>query len=172
MGTRWGKDERTRLRPFSPASAKALTSHSPYSTKDETETMRHSSSKGVCYKWGEGVLFIVCQGRFSTVISGSAGCKQQWRRCLIFMRRLDTRGCRVGSGGLAQGLQDRWEPVWFDRLPVKPVRTCSGLFRYETGPNSKFKFELKKWKIPKKFLKILQAAMNLMVSNFLQNSFI
>ena len=30
----------------------------------------------------------------------------------------------------------------------------------------------KKWKIPKKFLKILQGATNLMVSNFLKNSFI
>ena len=24
-----------------------------------------------------------------------------------------------------QGLQNRWEPVWFDRLPVKPVRPGS-----------------------------------------------
>ena len=30
----------------------------------------------------------------------------------------------------------------------------------------------KKWKIPKKFLKILQGATNLMVSNFLKNSFV
>ena len=45
-----------------------------------------------------------------------------------------------------QGLQNQWEPVWFDRLPVKPVRAGSGLDRYETDPNSKFKFELKKMK--------------------------
>ena len=30
----------------------------------------------------------------------------------------------------------------------------------------------KKWKIPKKFLKILQGATNLIVSNFLKNSFV
>src|SRR6185312_10284782 len=35
----------------------------------------------------------------------------------------------------------------------------------------KFEFE-KKSKIPKKFLKILQGATNLMVSNFLKNSFV
>ena len=71
-----------------------------------------------------------------------------------------------------QGLPNRWEPVRFDRLPVKPVRSGSGLGRYQTGSNSKFKFKFKKWKIPKKFLKILQGATNLMVSNFLKNSFI
>ena len=47
-----------------------------------------------------------------------------------------------------------------------------GFGRYPTGQNSNFKFKFKKWKIPKKFLKILQVAMNLMVSNFLKNSFI
>jgi hypothetical protein len=71
-----------------------------------------------------------------------------------------------------QGSPNRWEPVRFDRLPVKPVRPGSGLVRYPTGQNSKFKFKFKKWKIPKKFLKILQGAMNLIVSNFLKNSFI
>ena len=50
--------------------------------------------------------------------------------------------------------------------------TGSGLDRYQTGSNSKFKFKFKKWKILKKFLKILQGAKNLMVSNFLKNSFI
>ena len=45
-----------------------------------------------------------------------------------------------------QGSQNRWEPVRFDRLPVKPIRTGSGLGRYQTGPNSKFKFEFKKMK--------------------------
>ena len=45
-------------------------------------------------------------------------------------------------------------------------RSGSGLGRYQTGPNSKFKFKFKK------FLKILQGATNLMVSNFLKNSFI
>jgi len=48
--------------------------------------------------------------------------------------------------------------VW--PVPVKPVRsgsglgrfgqTGSGLGRYQTGPNSKFEFEFKKWKIPQK----------------------
>ena len=71
-----------------------------------------------------------------------------------------------------QGSPNRWEPVRFDRLPVKPIRPGSGLDRYQTGPNSKFKFKFKKWKILKKFLKILQGATNLMVSNFLKNPFI
>ena len=47
---------------------------------------------------------------------------------------------------LNQDLQNRWEPVRFDRLLVKPVRPGTGLVRYETGPNSKFKFEFKKMK--------------------------
>ena len=64
-----------------------------------------------------------------------------------------------------QGLQNRWEPV-------RPVRPGSGLGRYQTGPNSKFKFDLKKMKNSKRFLKILQGATNLMVSNFLKNSFV
>ena len=55
-----------------------------------------------------------------------------------------------------------------NRTGLKPVRTGSGLVRYETGPNSKFKFKLKN----EKFLKIRQGAMNLMVSNFLKNPFI
>jgi len=50
-----------------------------------------------------------------------------------------------------QGSPNLWEPVRFDRLPVKPVRPGSGLGRYQIGPNSKFKFEFKKIK---KFLKI------------------
>ena len=45
-----------------------------------------------------------------------------------------------------QGSPNRWEPVQFDRLPVKPVRPGSGLGRYQTGPNSKFKFEFQKMK--------------------------
>ena len=47
-----------------------------------------------------------------------------------------------------------------------------GLGRYQTGLNLKFKFELKNEKFLKNFLKILQGATNLMVSNFLKNSFI
>ena len=54
--------------------------------------------------------------------------------------------------------------------PVWPAG--SGFGRYPTGQNSKFKFKFKKWKISKKNPKILQGAMNLMVSNFLKNSFI
>ena len=45
-----------------------------------------------------------------------------------------------------QGSPYRCEPVRFDRLPVKPVRSGFGLGRYQTGPNSKFKFEFKKMK--------------------------
>ena len=53
-----------------------------------------------------------------------------------------------------------------------PVWSGSGLVRYETGTNSKFEFEFKIMKNSQKNLKILQGAMNLMVSNFLKNSFI
>ena len=52
-----------------------------------------------------------------------------------------------------QGLQNRWGPVRFDRLPVKPVRSGSGLGWYQTGPNSKFKFEFKKMKNSQKIPK-------------------
>ena len=52
-----------------------------------------------------------------------------------------------------QGSPNRWEPVRFDRLPVKPVRPGSSLVRYQTGPNSKFKFEFKKMKNSQKILK-------------------
>ena len=44
----------------------------------------------------------------------------------------------------AQGSPNRWEPVRFDRLPVKPVGTGSVSHRYPTGQNSKFKFKFKK----------------------------
>ena len=58
------------------------------------------------------------------------------------------------------------------RLPVKLVRTGSGLGRFQTDPNLKFEFEFKKMKIPKKILKILQVATNLMVSKNFKYSFI
>ena len=51
-------------------------------------------------------------------------------------------------------------------------RSGSGSVRYETGQNSKFKFEFKKLKFSNKFLKILQVATNLMVSNFFKYLFI
>jgi len=38
---------------------------------------------------------------------------------------------------------------------TKPVRPGFSLGRYQTGPNSKFKFEFKKMKNSQKFLKIL-----------------
>ena len=53
----------------------------------------------------------------------------------------------------AQGLQNRWEPVRFDRLPVKPVQPGFGLGWYQTGPNSKFKFKFKKMKNSQKISK-------------------
>ena len=52
-----------------------------------------------------------------------------------------------------QGSPNRWEPVQFNRLPVKPVRPGSGLVRFETGSNSKFKFEFKKMKNSQKIPK-------------------
>ena len=53
--------------------------------------------------------------------------------------------------GQEQGLPNQWEPVWFDRLLVKPVR--SGFGWYQTGPNSKFKFKFKKMKNSQKIPK-------------------
>ena len=77
---------------------------------------------------------------------------------------------RFESSSLGQGLQNWWEPV---RFAVKPVPLGSGLGRYQTGTNSKFKFKFKKnEKFQKKFLKIFQGATNLMVSNFLKNSLV
>ena len=88
----------------------------------------------------------------------------------VVPRRLANQVLRVSA---YQGSPYRWESVRFDRLPVKPIRSGSGLGRYQIGSNSKFKFEFKKnKKIPKKFLKILQGVTNVMVSNFLKNSFV
>ena len=55
-------------------------------------------------------------------------------------------GSNIGQLHQVQGYPNRWEPVWFDRLPVKPDRPGSGSDRYETGQYSKFKFEIKKMK--------------------------
>ena len=52
-----------------------------------------------------------------------------------------------------QGSPYHWEPVRFDRLLVKPVRPGFGLGRYQTGPNSKFKFKFKKMKNSQKIPK-------------------
>ena len=49
-----------------------------------------------------------------------------------------------------QSSPNRWEPVRFDRLPV---RSGSGLGWYQIGSNSKFKFKFKKWNILKKIPK-------------------
>ena len=68
--------------------------------------------------------------------------------------------------------KNRPELVRKSRLPVKPVRTGSGLDRFQTGPNLKFKFEFKKIKNSQKLLKILYVATNLMVSKFFKYSFI
>ena len=56
----------------------------------------------------------------------------------------------------------------------EPIRSGSGsgLGQYQTGLNLKFKFKFKKMKKIQKFLKILQGATNLMVLNFLKNSFV
>jgi len=62
-----------------------------------------------------------------------------------------------------QGSQNRWEPVRFDWLPVKPIRAGIKPAQIQNSNlNSK----------NEKFLKILQGGTNLMVSNFLKNSFI
>ena len=50
------------------------------------------------------------------------------------------------SSSHGQGFKSRPEPVRKPRLPVKSVRIGSGSGRFQTGPNSKFKFELKKIK--------------------------
>ena len=61
--------------------------------------------------------------------------RESWSNCILGPKTIR-----------AQGLQNRGEPVRFDRLPVKLVRSGSRLGRYQTGPNSKFKFEFKKMK--------------------------
>ena len=88
---------------------------------------------------------------------------------------VEHRAPRVWSGTIVldhQGFKFRPEPVRIPRLPVKPVRTGSGLIRYKPVQIQNLNLNSKKWKILKKFLKILQDATNLMVSNFLKNSFI
>ena len=52
------------------------------------------------------------------------------------------------TGGNRSGLTS-YRSNRSDQLPVKPVRPDYGLGRYQTGHNSKFKFEFKKIKIPK-----------------------
>ena len=62
--------------------------------------------------------------------------------------------------GNRTGLTGNWSgpvPVWSGMKPVQ-IQNLN--------------LNLRKLKIPKKFLKILQGATNLMVSNFLKNSFI
>jgi len=57
-------------------------------------------------------------------------------------------GCAaVGAGGVF------WTRVHQTVGNRSAGQTGSGLVRYETGSNSKFKFEFKKMKIPKKILK-------------------
>ena len=72
---------------------------------------------------------------------------------------------RAGELGRA-GLK---KPVGTGPVTAVTGLTGSGIGRLETGPNLKFKFEFQKME---KFLKILQGATNLMVSNFLKISFI
>ena len=66
---------------------------------------------------------------------------------------LEKRREYVLSYVLNPGFAKPLGPVRFDRLPVKPVRPGSGLGRYQTGPNSKFKFEFKKMKNSQKIPK-------------------
>ena len=49
----------------------------------------------------------------------------------------------------SQGSPNWWEPVQFDRLPVKSVRPGSDLDRYQTGLNLNSKQNEKFSKIPK-----------------------
>ena len=71
------------------------------------------------------------------------------KKSSLYQHFMHTRHRMVHTGGLLlsscfQGSPYRWEPVRFDRLPVKPVPSGFGLGRYKTGPNSKFKFKFKK----------------------------
>ena len=54
--------------------------------------------------------------------------------------------------------------------PVKPVRSSRA--RTKPAQIQNLNLNFKKWKNFKKFLKIIQGATNLMVSNFLKNSFV
>ena len=66
------------------------------------------------------------------------------------------------KSGVTQGSPYRWEPV----------RSGSGLGRYQTGPNSKFKFEFKKMKNSQKIPKNTSRCDKSNGANFLKNSFI
>ena len=114
---------------------------------------------------GAGVLLtVILSGLLSSLAESLAHCS---RRFLAGMKPRQGRDSSLWQRLAAENkASSSW--VW-----VKPVRPGTGSVRYETGPNSKFKFEFKKnEKFPKKFLKILQGAKNLMVSIFFQNSFI
>ena len=76
--------------------------------------------------------------------------------------------CFHGYNTLKEEVPAKSRCVSRRRVATMVHQTGFGLGRYQTGPNSKFEFELKKLKIPKKFLKIFQGATNLIVSNFLK----
>ena len=60
--------------------------------------------------------------------------------------------CKIQNELNKTYLENRWSQPGFTK-PVKPVRPGSGLGRYQTGPNSKFKFESKNEKFLKKISK-------------------
>ena len=98
---------------------------------------------------------------------GRRRCRAPWRWAEAVLRQVAAlgSGSRRAPGGLAQEVAEsracaRGQPrhslalpalelrPWFTKPvgPVKPVRPGFGLGRYQTGPNSKFKFEFKKMK--------------------------
>ena len=67
--------------------------------------------------------------------------------------RINHRATYKANNRYNQGFKSRPEPVRKPRLPVKPVRTGSGSGRFQTGPNSKFKFKFQKMKNSQKISK-------------------
>ena len=102
------------------------------------------------------------------------------RMILLRLERYIRSALQIGKAKI------RWQDAllivtrpWFTKpvgtSPVWPVTGQTGPARFWFGSVSnrfKFKFDLKKWKIPKKILKILQVATNVMVSKFLKYSLI
>ena len=90
----WSKTKRTRVRSFSSAFTRALTSLSSYST----QVYKRLSSlwNDVCYKRG-----VVLYSYYSKVGTGlSISCTQVSSLSLSSMPRESSKGCQVGPAGL------------------------------------------------------------------------
>ena len=116
--------------------------------------------------------------QFSTSDGFDAPCAGGRARVLVARNAVELQCNQPGTGVRGRvlrpdhGSPNRWQPVQFDRLPVKPVRPGLDLGRYQTGPNSKFKFEFKKMKNSQKISKNTSRCDKSNGVKFSQNSFI